>query len=92
MERLRSLGAVVAFPAAARPIGSGFEWDLEGDVGYLRALVGWLLARHPEAVAIHRRVRLTAVRAVEFCNFSTSEAGRGAALQGGSEPSRWLED
>ena len=49
MERLGSSGAVVAFPGAAWPLGSGFEWDLEGDVEYLQVLVGWLLARYPEA-------------------------------------------
>jgi polyhydroxybutyrate depolymerase len=49
MERLCSSGAVVAFPGAVRPTGSGFEWDLEGDVEYLQVLVGWLLARYPRA-------------------------------------------
>lgn len=49
MERLCPSGAVVAFPAAAVPLGSGFQWDLEGDVEYLRALADWLLARYPEA-------------------------------------------
>jgi polyhydroxybutyrate depolymerase len=49
MERLCSSGAVVAFPEASRPLGSGFEWDLEGDAEYLRVLVGWLLAYYPEA-------------------------------------------
>jgi polyhydroxybutyrate depolymerase len=56
MERLCSSGAVVAFPGAGRPLGSGFEWDLEGDVEYLQVLVGWLLARYPAA---DRRVCLT---------------------------------
>jgi polyhydroxybutyrate depolymerase len=49
MERLCSSGAVVAFPAAARPLGSGFEWDLEGDLEYLQVLVDWLRARYPQA-------------------------------------------
>ena len=49
MERLCPSGAVVAFPAAAVPLGSGFQWDLERDVGYLEALVDWLLARYPQA-------------------------------------------
>jgi len=49
MERLCSSGAVVAFPQGAWSLGSGFEWDLEGDVEYLRALVGLLLARYSEA-------------------------------------------
>lgn len=49
MERLCSSGAVVAFPQGAWPRRSGFEWDLEGDVEYLRALVSWLLARYSKA-------------------------------------------
>jgi polyhydroxybutyrate depolymerase len=49
METLCSSGAVVAFPEGAWPLRSGFEWDLEGDVEYLRVLVDWLLARYPEA-------------------------------------------
>jgi poly(3-hydroxybutyrate) depolymerase len=48
MERFSSSGAVVAFPQGAWPLRSGFEWDLEGDVEYLRALVSWLHARYPE--------------------------------------------
>jgi polyhydroxybutyrate depolymerase len=47
MERLRSSGAVVAFPQGAWPLGSGFEWDLEGDAEFLRVLVSSLLARYP---------------------------------------------
>jgi polyhydroxybutyrate depolymerase len=53
MERLCSSGAVVAFPQGASPLGYGFQWDLEGDVAYLRELISWLLARHPDA---NRRV------------------------------------
>lgn len=49
MERFSPAGAVVAFPQGAWPLGLGFEWDLQGDVEYLRVLVGWLLARYPEA-------------------------------------------
>jgi polyhydroxybutyrate depolymerase len=49
MERLCSSGAVVAFAQGARPRRAGFEWDLEGDVEYLRVLVSSLLARYPEA-------------------------------------------
>jgi polyhydroxybutyrate depolymerase len=49
MERLCPSGAVVAFPAARLPLGSGFEWDLDGDVEYLQALVDSLLARYPQA-------------------------------------------
>jgi poly(3-hydroxybutyrate) depolymerase len=48
MERFSSSGAVVAFPQGAWPLRSGFEWDLEGDVEYLGALVSWLHARYPE--------------------------------------------
>ncbi len=48
MERLCSSGAVVAFPQGAWPLGPGFEWDLEGDVEYLRVLVSWILARYSE--------------------------------------------
>jgi polyhydroxybutyrate depolymerase len=47
MEKLCSSGTVVAFPEGARPFRSGFEWDLEGDVEYLRVLVSLLLARYP---------------------------------------------
>jgi polyhydroxybutyrate depolymerase len=47
MERLCSPGIVVAFPQGGWPRRSGFEWDLEGDVEYLRVLVSWLLARYP---------------------------------------------
>lgn len=46
MESLCSSGAAVAFPQGAWPRRSGFEWDLERDVEYLRALVSWILARH----------------------------------------------
>jgi polyhydroxybutyrate depolymerase len=49
METLCSSGAVVVFPQGAWPLRSGFEWDLEGDVEYLRVLVGWLLVRYPDA-------------------------------------------
>jgi polyhydroxybutyrate depolymerase len=49
MERLCSSGAVVVFPQGGRPRRSGFEWDHEGDVEYLRALIDWLRDRYPEA-------------------------------------------
>ena len=48
MERMCSSDVVVAFPQGAWPRRSGFEWDLEGDVEYLRVLVDWLLERYPE--------------------------------------------
>jgi polyhydroxybutyrate depolymerase len=41
-----SAGAVVAFPEAVLPIGTGFEWDLDGDVEFLVALVAELVERH----------------------------------------------
>jgi len=53
MERFSSSGAIVAFAEGELPRRSGYEWDLDGDVEYLRALVDWLLARYPEA---NRRV------------------------------------
>jgi polyhydroxybutyrate depolymerase len=49
MERFCASGAVVAFPQGGWPRRSGFEWDLEGDVEYLRALVDSLVARFPQA-------------------------------------------
>jgi polyhydroxybutyrate depolymerase len=49
METFCSSGAVVAFPQGAWPRRSGFEWDLDGDVEYLRVLVDSLLARFAEA-------------------------------------------
>jgi poly(3-hydroxybutyrate) depolymerase len=49
MDRFSSSGAVVAFPQGGLPRRSGYEWDLEGDVEYLRVLVGWLLTRYPHA-------------------------------------------
>jgi polyhydroxybutyrate depolymerase len=49
MERLCAEGAVVAFGQGAMPRRSGWEWDLERDIEYLRALVDWIHARYPEA-------------------------------------------
>jgi polyhydroxybutyrate depolymerase len=49
MEKLCSSGAVVVFPEGAWPLRSGSEWDLGGDVEYLRVLLDWLLARYPQA-------------------------------------------
>jgi polyhydroxybutyrate depolymerase len=42
-----SAGAVVAFPEAIVPVGSGFEWDHDGDMPYLRQLVAELRSRYP---------------------------------------------
>jgi polyhydroxybutyrate depolymerase len=53
MDRFSSAGAVAVFPEGGLPRRSGYEWDLEGDVEFLRVLVGWLLARYPRA---NRRV------------------------------------
>jgi polyhydroxybutyrate depolymerase len=48
MQRLAERGdALVVFPQAIVPIGSGFEWDLDGDIGYLSQLVDELRSRHP---------------------------------------------
>jgi polyhydroxybutyrate depolymerase len=46
MARLADAGAVVAFPEAVRPIGSGYEWDHEADLPFLEQLVSELIARH----------------------------------------------
>jgi polyhydroxybutyrate depolymerase len=46
MARLADDGAVVAFPEAARPIGSGYEWDHEGDLPFLEQLVSELISRY----------------------------------------------
>lgn len=42
-------GVAVAFPQGAWPRRSGFEWDLEGDVEYLRVVVGRLRERYRDA-------------------------------------------
>jgi polyhydroxybutyrate depolymerase len=49
MEGLAADGAVVAFPEALRPIGSGFEWDHVGDAAFLETLASDLGNRHPHA-------------------------------------------
>jgi polyhydroxybutyrate depolymerase len=46
MARLTGSGAVVAFPQAIRPIGSGYEWDHEGDLPFLEQLADELIARY----------------------------------------------
>jgi polyhydroxybutyrate depolymerase len=40
-------GAVVAFPQAVMPIGSGYEWDHDGDMPFLLELVADLRTRYP---------------------------------------------
>ena len=52
----RTEGAVVVFPQAIEPIGTGYEWDLSHDVGYIAALATELLSRHRTP---HGRVLLT---------------------------------
>jgi polyhydroxybutyrate depolymerase len=46
MARLADAGAVVAFPEAVLPIGSGYEWDHEGDLPFLEQLVSELISRY----------------------------------------------
>lgn len=46
MARLVDAGAVVAFPEAVRPIGSGYEWDHAGDLAFLEQLVSELISRY----------------------------------------------
>jgi polyhydroxybutyrate depolymerase len=46
MARLADAGALVAFPEAVRPIGSGYEWDHERDLPFLERLSSELIARH----------------------------------------------
>ncbi len=46
MARLADAGDVVAFPQAASPIGSGYEWDHERDLPFLEQLAGELIARY----------------------------------------------
>lgn len=46
MARLADEGAVVAFPEAVRPTGSGYEWDHEGDLAFLVQLVSELISRY----------------------------------------------
>lgn len=48
-----SVGAVVAFPQASLRLGAGYQWDLEGDLEFLAALVTELVEHyrppHPRA-------------------------------------------
>ena len=46
MARLADDGAVVVFPEAVRPIGSGYEWDHERDLPFLEQLANELIARY----------------------------------------------
>ncbi len=53
MEALTQDGAVVAFPQASLGSGSGYEWDLESDEAFLRAMVATLSDQFPGA---HKRI------------------------------------
>jgi polyhydroxybutyrate depolymerase len=46
MAGLVDAGAVVAFPEAVLRIGSGYEWDHEGDLPFLEQLVSQLISRY----------------------------------------------
>jgi polyhydroxybutyrate depolymerase len=46
MAGLVDAGAVVAFPEAVLRIGSGYEWDHEGDLPFLEQLVSELISRY----------------------------------------------
>jgi polyhydroxybutyrate depolymerase len=74
MDRLCASGAVVAFPQGAWPRRSGFEWDLDGDVEYLRVLVDSLRARFPSA---DRRVCIAGMSggARMSCRFASLHPG-----------------
>ena len=78
LSRMASLaedaGAVVAFPQAVVPIGSGFEWDPVADLAYLHALVTELLRRYPVPGG---RVGITGMSggARMACRFAAAEPG-----------------
>jgi polyhydroxybutyrate depolymerase len=66
-------GAVVAFPEAALPLGAGYEWDLNGDIEFLAALVTDLVERyHPP----RGRAAMTGMSggARMSCRFAAAEA------------------
>ncbi len=46
MARLAAAGAVVAFPEAILRIGSGYEWDHDGDLPFLEQLASELISRY----------------------------------------------
>jgi len=52
----QTAGAVVVFPQAIEPIGSGYEWDHSQDVDYIAGLATELVSRHRTP---HGRVLLT---------------------------------
>jgi polyhydroxybutyrate depolymerase len=66
-------GVVVAFPEAARRLGAGYEWDLDGDLEFLAALVAALVERyHPP----HERAAMTGMSggARMSCRFASAAA------------------
>jgi polyhydroxybutyrate depolymerase len=52
----QNASAVVVFPQAIEPIGSGYQWDPSRDVGYMAGLAVELLSRHRTP---HGRLLLT---------------------------------
>jgi polyhydroxybutyrate depolymerase len=46
MARLADVGALVAFPEAVQPVGSGYAWDHEADLPFLEQLVSELISRY----------------------------------------------
>jgi polyhydroxybutyrate depolymerase len=46
IARLADAGAVVAFPEAVLPIGSGYRWDHEADLPFLEQLASELISRY----------------------------------------------
>jgi len=93
MQRLSErANALVVFPQAIVPIGSGFEWDLDGDMGYLSQLVDELRSHYPTP---QDRVCITGMSggARMSCQFGAAQAdavamvGAVAGLRGpGSRP------
>ena len=68
-----SAGAVVVFPEAIVPVGSGFEWDHDGDMPYLRQLVAELRGCYPTPTG---RVCIAGMSggARMACHFASSDA------------------
>jgi polyhydroxybutyrate depolymerase len=68
-----SAGAVVAFPEASLRLGAGYEWDLDGDLEFLAALVSELVEHyHPP----HGRAAMTGMSggARMSCRFAAAAA------------------
>jgi|HubBroStandDraft_1064217.scaffolds.fasta_scaffold22140_3 polyhydroxybutyrate depolymerase len=66
-------GAVVAFPQAVMPIGSGYEWDHDGDLPFLSQLAEQLIGRYQPPAG---RVCMTGMSggARMSCYFAASRA------------------